>query len=257
MQFIDTHIHLWNLDNNINKWVVNSNNSRLIHNYTLDDYTSTYPSATEIITVEAADGVFSLNEVAWIHQYVKNNLIKIKHIAYIDMMQNPKQFETSLQQFRQYNFVIGFRDTMSFSKSSNYSPCNADMTTDKTKLDNLAHNLICLAQNNYIFNAQMYPSQLLQISNIIRNSSVNCIIDHCGLPDFTTSESKNEWLNMLHEYGQIAKFKISGLNLNNNNENITEICENIFKILQRLLFTLCVFRETARSFSDKSNYKFS
>ncbi len=231
MQFIDTHIHLWSLDNKINEWVTNSNNNRLIRDYTLDDYLSTHKSAAGIITVEAADGASSLIEAKWIYEHTKSKLPNIKHITYIDMTQDSTQFEVELSKFKQYEFVIGFRDIMSFSKTSNYSPCSSDITTDKTKLENFAHNLVCLAQHNYIFNCQMYPYQLLRIKDIIKNSNVKCIIDHCGLPDFSNTENKNEWVTMLHEYNNVAKFKVSGLDINNNQNNMLEICQILFKII--------------------------
>ena len=106
------------------------------------------------------------------------------------------------------------------------------ITLDKLKLDNLKYNLEILAQNNYIFNCQMYPHQLLRVGNIIANSNVKCIIDHCGLPELNNSQTKNEWVDMLCEYSKFAKFKISGVDINNNQDDIIEICQILIKTIQ-------------------------
>lgn len=225
MSIIDSHIHLWDLKNNINSWVTKSGDLRLQQSFTLNDYLIQNPEVVSIVTVEAADGKHSLSEVAWLEHSITPNLgaVKLKHIAYINLLLDNELFINELDKFRQFPWVVGVRDISAYSKESKYCPCSEDITLDKQKLQRLHQNLTTLKENNYIFNCQMYPDQLLRIYDIVIDATVKCAIDHCALPNLNASFKNKEWLLTLKQYGTSAMIKLSGFNINDNEAYIERI----------------------------------
>lgn len=227
MKIIDAHIHVWDLSNQINSWVSRSQDPNILQNISLNDYLDANQSLVidGVVTIEAADSRHSLNEVKWLDKIRRQYSIKLKHIAYLDMLQDPIDFAANIDEYKHYNFVVGFRDIMSYSEQFDYSPCANDVTLSETNLDRLYLNLCCLAENNYLFNCQMYPEQLIRAFASIQKSLVKCVIDHAGLPTLDNFET---WLSMLKLYKRTAAFKLSGLDLNGLQDNY-QICEKILE----------------------------
>jgi L-fuconolactonase len=202
---IDTHVHLWDLQLNIHAWVNNSPRNDLKHSFTLADYLETHDTPEAIVTIESADDIHTLVEVEWIKHHVVNNSygIKIRHMAHINMLQDPTSFIQQLSVYDEYPFVCGFRHIL--LSSPNHLP-------------NFKENLLALKNKNYIFNCQMYPEQLLKVCDEIVDSGVICIIDHAGLPDAPN------WQKMLQAYAQTpVYFKIT----DNSPEVINKITQYI------------------------------
>lgn len=233
MQLIDSHLHLWDLKQKINSWVVKSNDPRLMQNFTLNELMNFYAkehSLAGFITIEAADGDKTLDEVKWLNQLSKSlpSNILHKHIAYINTTQNPEQFNEELAKFKQFDFIAGFRDICSFSDNSSYSPCASDITLDEKKMLNLLVNLKTLENHGYIYDCQMYSDQLLRIYPLIIESKVKMVIDHCGLPLLTSDKEFIAWQSMLDKYAQSnVIFKLSGLEMNDNWDNRSRIIKTI------------------------------
>lgn len=231
MRFIDSHLHLWDLKQKLNSWVVKSNDPYLMQNFTLNELMDFYAkehSLAGFITIEAADGDKTLDEVKWLSGLSKSlpSNILHKHIAYINTSQNPEQFNKELAKFKQFDFVAGFRDICTYSENSSYSPCVNDITLDEKKMLNLFANLKTLEKHGYIYNCQMYSDQLLRIYPLIIESKVKTVIDHCGLPLLTTNEEFITWQVMLDKYTQSnVIFKLSGLEMNDNWENRSKIID--------------------------------
>ena len=229
MQFIDSHLHLWDLSQKINSWVVKSNDPHLMQNFTLNELMDFYAkehSLAGFVTIEAADGDKTLDEVKWLSQLSKSlpSNILYKHIAYINTTQNPEQFNEELEKFKPFQFIVGFRDICSFSGNSSYSPCTSDITLDEKKMLNLLANLKTLEKHGYIYNCQMYSDQLLRIYPLIIESKVKTVIDHCGLPLSINNKDFMVWQSMLDKYAQSnVFFKLSGLEMNDNWENRAKI----------------------------------
>eukprot|EP00347_Sterkiella_histriomuscorum_P012514 403368285 len=168
MEFIDSHLHLWDLKQKINSWVVKSNDPHLMQNFTLNELMNFYAkehSLAGFITIEAADGDNTLDEVKWLSQLSKSlpSNILHKHIAYINTTQNPEQFNAELAKFRSFDFIAGFRDICSFSSNSSYSPCTSDITLDEKKTLNLLANLKTLENHGYIYDCQIVKLKRLLI----------------------------------------------------------------------------------------------
>lgn len=231
MNYFDTHVHLWDIKNQINSWVAKSNDPNLQQNRLLKDYITENPNTSHIFTIEASDNDKTLAEVRWISSQAKDlaHQVLVYHFAYIDLLQEPKLFAIKLQQFKQFEFVIGFRSIFSHSMASNYSPCIEDFTLNQAKLHRLQANLSILKKYGYIFNCQMYPQQLLRASQYIAESQVTCLIDHCALPLVRCKNTMQAWLEVLKVYNNInAYLKLSGLDLNETYNSCDMIFENIF-----------------------------
>ena len=234
MLFIDSHVHLWNLKQNINSWVLKDNKAKYLpHHFEVSDYLKTKLDPKQIITVEAADNHYALNEAIWINNIILNLAanITLKHIGHIDMLLGHEDFILELEKYRQFTFIIGFRDILAFSHQAEYCPYFEDITLNPTKLLNLTRNLKTLKENNYIFSCQMYPDQLLRIYNIITIIKVTCIIDHCGLPILNSKFEHRRWLEMLKLYNGVATFKLSGFDINQNQYQIKRIISDLQKYI--------------------------
>lgn len=234
MRFIDTHVHLWDLSKGIYAWV-EKEAEPLRRNFSLSNYLSKNTAPAGIVTVEAASSPFSLNEVKWINNNVASNGqgIKVRHIAFIDVLQVPLSFQVALEEFLLYPIVTGFRHILSYSNISKYSPCDSDATINDEQLANLLLNLQLLKQHNYIFECQMYPQQLIRAYPVLIQSGVSCVIDHCGLPILDKGQDEyQEWLNMLDCYkNSNIMFKLSGFDLNDNISRMEEIISTLLKII--------------------------
>ena len=129
--------------------------------------------------------------------------------------------------------VCGFRHILAFSTNSAYSPAGADFTLNPRLMQNFACNLNLLHQQNYIFDCQMYPEQLIRALPVIQNSQVRCVIDHCGLPLIQKGQVAAAWLEMLQHYsGSRIMFKLSGFDLNDNLLQQQVIVEKIVETLK-------------------------
>ena len=240
MKLIDTHVHFWDLSNNINSWLYNPTiPNYLCENYSIDSYIKhnmCVPSG--VVTVESANNQHTLQEVKWISDIVKAynirntaNQVQIKHIAYIDLLQDPYSFETEVIKLSNYNFVMGIRNILANTINNNYSPLTYDITTDNTHLRNLSHNLKLLKQYNLIFNCQMYSKQLLNIVDVLADSGVCCIIDHFGLPIYDILEEKNHWQQMIRKINNLPNvfLKLSGLDMTHQSEYFAIIMEYLLE----------------------------
>lgn len=217
---IDTHVHFWDFELDINSWVKKGNREDLKRSFTLTDYFHHYPTPEAIVTIESADDIYTLIEVEWVRQYIVNNPygIKIKHMAFIDVLQPTHHFIEKLNVFAGYSFLCGFRHILVANTE--------DPTLNPTLMLQLKDNLKVLKEYDYIFDCQMNPAQLLRMADIINESGVHCVVDHAGLPNFATQAHKQQWLDMLKCYAQTSVyFKLT----ENLPEVMTSLTENLSK----------------------------
>ena len=234
MNYFDTHVHLWDLSNMINSWVIKSNNPNLMRDILPENYLANFPDTTHIFSIEASDNDKTLIEVEWIKKLKElfKGKLQIYHYAYINLLQNTSDFEVDLQKFLQYEHVIGFRQILSYSNESIYSPCSNDFTLYKLNLERLQQNLSVLARYNYIFNCQMYPQQLIKAWQYIAESKVSCLIDHCALPLITNKKNIEVWLEVLKLYNNLGTiYKLSGFDLNEGYKNLHFIVDKMCNVV--------------------------
>lgn len=217
MKLIDTHLHFWDLNNKINSWVLRQTEAPFFNKNYLPEMLPRLCS-TElygVIHVEAHDSAIpTITEIKWLDSVMKGNkALKYRHIAFVDITMPALEFATLINQIKEYKNVIGIRHILSHNPKFDYSPCDEDLSTNS----NILQNLSCLAQNNLIFDCQMYPYQIQNILPAITSSNVTTIIDHLALPAWNqdNDEDHKTWKEAIKKLSLLKNvfIKMSGLDM--------------------------------------------
>lgn len=216
MKIIDSHIHFWDLTNNINNWVYEANNPSLEKNYMPDTIINKFNGDLYgVVHIEAHDSdILTVNEVNWLSSIMKNNpKLKYSHIAFADITLPTVQFCNIIDELKEYENVVGMRHIMSHNPKFDYSPCGTDLSNSPNIYDNLDY----LAKNNFIFNCQMYPYQINNILSAIISSGVTCVIDHLALPAWNEKGDIDHqlWQEMIIKLSKLDNvfIKVSGIDM--------------------------------------------
>lgn len=249
MNFIDAHIHFWDLKYGINSWVINQLNTKLKKDFL------PYKDKNRIgvIHVEAHDSVVpTIKEIEWLAKLMSATCIEYKHIAFADITQQPQDFAFAIDAIKDYPSVVGIRHILAHNQRVKYNPCLKDLSNNK----NISENLLYLAENNLCFNCQIYPQQLDNILPKIKSSGVITLIDHMFLPvwmNINDQEGKM-WSNAIYEIACIDNvyLKFSGLDMLQNEDKFKSVaheCLARFPV-ERILFGT----NFPVSFTDDCNY---
>ncbi|MGV3278645.1 amidohydrolase family protein [Rickettsiales bacterium LUAb2] len=216
-KIIDTHVHFWDINNNINTWI-DGQSAEVIktikHNFLPENYlANTNNEIAGIVHVQAHDDLtHTTKELQWLEEVsAKNPNLPINYIAFIDMTQNPESFNNELKKIMQYKKVVGVRHILSHKADAGYSPND----TDVTKNPNIAINLKSLANNNLMFDCQAYPYQILQMLPAISDTKILTVIEHLALPSFNNQNDKKVWQDCIKVAAEIphVNMKLSGLDM--------------------------------------------
>jgi L-fuconolactonase len=235
MQIIDSHIHFYDLSNNINSWISNEINSPFLQKDHLPNQLQQNSLATVYgaIHVEAHDSkIDTIVEIEWLQNIMLNETsLQYKHIAFADITLDNSEFQVIIDRIKSYKVVIGIRHILSFHDKFKYSPNSSDLS----KNTNIAANLRYLAKNNLIFDCQCYSYQLKNLLPLIIQTNITTIIDHLALPYWGKNDNDEHlaWQQMIQ---QIAKqkniyLKLSGLDMFQKQSNfaiILDYCINNF-----------------------------
>lgn len=214
MQIIDTHVHFWDLNQNINSWVLNQSNEALKQDFlpqTLQQ--KMQDKLYGVVHIEAHDSRIDTEvEIKWLMAVAqKCPEIQIKHIAYVDMTLPKVQFIAKLDKLKQYPQVVGIRHILAYEQGVDYCPESQDLSTHP----NVLANLQILADYDLIFDCQAYPRQLLNLAPHLKASRVKTAIEHSGLPLWDNGEQRKLWqqsMRILSEIGHVS-LKLSGLQM--------------------------------------------
>ena len=216
MQIIDTHIHFWDLANNINTWVSRVNEPSLVKNYLPNQILNqSKEQLNGVIHVEAHDSaVPTITEINWLGKVMTDTPnLKYKHIAFVDITLPSNEFAKTIESIRVSKNVIGIRHILSCKPGFDYSPCEEDMS----KNPNIPHNLSYLANLGLIFDCQMYPYQIDNIIAAIKTSGVTCVVDHLVLPAWKNENDEDHkiWQNTITELAKLDNvyIKVSGIDM--------------------------------------------
>lgn len=215
MKVIDTHVHFWELENKINSWVLRQSNPDLWHDYLPGTMInrSTH-DLLGVVHVEAHDSAVStIKEVEWLQNKMQDQKIQYKHIAFADITLLYTEFKNIIDQLNLFNNVVGIRHILSFNPKFSYNPNDYDLSSH----ENIARNLEYLAQNNLIFDCQVYAHQIKNILPAIVKSNVTTVIDHMLLPAWhkLNDEDCKLWQETILELAKHKNIymKLSGLDL--------------------------------------------
>ncbi len=200
MKIIDSHVHFWDLSQNMNSWVLKENNPALTKNYLPQNLISLFKDNLDgVLHVEAHDSnISTFKEIEWLSQIIKGTPnLKYAHIAYLDITLPNQDFVTMLKELKKYPQLVGVRHILSYNPKFHYSPCDFDLSNHK----NIPKNIESLASHDLIFNCQMYPYQLENILPVIASSKVKCVIDHMALPAWNKYEDEDYilWHNLIEK----------------------------------------------------------
>ncbi len=232
MRVIDTHIHFWDLANNINTWVSRVNEPSLIKNYLPDMIIKQFKAQLHgVVHIEAHDSAIStISEINWLSQIMKTipNL-KYSHIAFADITLPKSEFAKTIDNLKVCQNVSGIRHILSHSTKFNYSPCDADLSQNA----NIATNLSYLASAKLIFDCQMHPYQIDNILDSIKESRVICVVDHLALPAWKNEgdEDYKKWQNTVMELAKLDNvyIKVSGIDMFRQEHEFKNVLDFCFK----------------------------
>lgn len=205
---IDAHIHFWDLSNQFNSWVYNEK-KQLQKNYTPNEL-----PIKNFVHIEAHDSrIDTSQEIDWLENSFKN--INIRYIGFLNLYNELDEINTQVTRLQSNPKIVGYRHILSYHPKSPYSPLKDDQLPN-----DFQKKLAILAQNNKIFECQMYPDQILKTLDIIDNASVKTAIEHCGLPYFGDLKDIKTWEKMIIEISKNSNIvlKLSGLDMFNLNE---------------------------------------
>ena len=234
MHVIDTHVHFWDLANNINTWISRSNEPSLLTSYLPDTLIKKFKGLLGgVVHIEAHDfaipTVFEINWLSTIMKTITN--LKYSHIAFADITLPKSEFAKIIDNLKCCQNVSGIRHILSHAPKFDYSPCDDDLSHNA----NIPQNLNYLASTQLIFNCQMYPYQIDNIIPAIKNSRVICIIDHLALPAWATDGDKDHknWQNTITELGKLKNvfIKMSGIDMFRQAHEFKNILDFCFKAI--------------------------
>ncbi|MEN9391081.1 MAG: hypothetical protein RL017_378 [Pseudomonadota bacterium] len=209
MNVIDAHIHFWDLNNKINSWVLNQPRAELHRNYlpwTKNNY--------QFVHIEAHDANISpVQEIEWLATEMNKINGSYKHIAFVDITQAPLRFAAIINKLKTFDQVVGIRHILAYQQQSQYNPCNRDLSSNR----NIGNNLLYLANNELIFNCQIFPHQLINLLAPLKYSGVTTVIDHMFLPLWQDINDSNGilWTKALDLIANLPNvyLKLSGIDM--------------------------------------------
>ena len=239
MRIVDTHAHFWQLNQNINRWVLKQPNRPLKQDFLPQNLQQKMANQLlGVVHIEAHDSkVETEKEIQWLQcLQEKTPKLKIKHIAYVDITQSSDQFSKKIANLKNYPQVVGIRHILAFENGVDYCPQSEDISEHP----NLVGNLMILADNNFIFDCQAYPRQLLQLLPVFKQSKVMTAIEHLGLPIWENKMQKNIWQQSMLELSRLENvfLKLSGLAMLDQLDYAKDIIEYVLKCFKcsRLMY---------------------
>lgn len=233
MKIIDTHIHFWDLSNKINNWVSRETNEPFLNKNYMPDMLTGICTADlcGVLHVEAHDSEIPTTiEIEWLESVMQANTgLKYWHIAFADITAPVADFQNMITQIKTYKNVVGIRHIMSHRPGFKYSPCKEDLS----KNSNILQNLTYLAQNNLIFDCQMYPNQIENILPAISSSNVTTLIDHLVLPQWEINgdDDHKMWMETIAKLALLDNvyIKVSGLDMFKQEAEFNSVIKHFFE----------------------------
>ena len=230
VNYIDTHVHFWQLSQKINKWVENQgSNPKLKKDFLPQSLLQHSQGLSGVVHIEAHDSAVETEiEINWLQKLSKTvPQLPIRHIACVDITLEPEAFEKIMVKLKSYPQVVGIRHILSFDQDENYSLQDKDLSQHPF----ITKNLKILQSYDYIFDAQAYPTQLLNLLPAIAESQVKTVIEHLAIPIFSTQDKKMKWQHSIKTFVQLnhVYIKLSGLEMFDKIMDSQEIIEFALK----------------------------
>ena len=208
--FIDTHIHLWDLNKNSYDWINKSSVKKLQNNYLINDYfkDTDFLNINKAVHIQAEiNKDQSLLETKWLQSIADNNKLGIPNaiIGFVDLQEI--DFQKKLEQHMQYANFRGIRQILKYDRK--------DLNKELYLLNNIDYNnnLKILGNKNLNFDLLINYYQYKNVVKILmKNKNVQFIINHCLWPIDISNENFQIWKNaikLLSKFENVC-IKISG-----------------------------------------------
>jgi len=222
MQVIDTHFHLWNLDDKIYSWL-NQDMKKIYKNFTFKDFSK----ASDCVKVESCilvQAAASKKEALILLKHAKENVIIKGVITWADML-SPTCLD-ELKILAKNKYFKGIRPMLADIRDINF-----------INNPNFYKIFEYLSENEFIFEALIFPKHLKNINNLSKKfPNLKIIINHGAKPDIKnhTKEDFEFWKKDLMFCAKNKNIfcKISGLL---SQANTSAKYEKIEKYLSALL----------------------
>ena len=208
MQIIDTHQHLWDLEQFPYLWA--ANRPALNRSFKLNDYYEAARGLTiaKSVHVEAdVDEDFMLQETLHVLSLAKSNDNPIAGVVAV-VRPEYDDFRAHINQIAGHRLLKGVRRIL------HTEPDELSSTTT------FVENVKSLEDYGLTFDICVLARQLPQAINLVKQCpNVNFILDHCGNPNLRSGAEENEFDQWRERLREIASFpnvacKISGIVVN-------------------------------------------
>lgn len=253
MKVIDSHLHLFNLEQGDYQWLKADNppfwsDKKVIEkNFTEKHLHLSLPlDLVGFVHIEAGfDNQQPWREISWLESAC---CLPFKSIAAVNLTLPATEFQHALLQLSRFDSVVGVRDILDDNALEYLSSLQVQ--------DNLAQ----LAQHKLIFECQMPLSnikasaQLIEI--IANNPTLSVVINHAGWPP--ENGNSDAWTNWQKNIEKLSAFnnitiKCSGFEMANRQytpawqQQVIRQCITNFGLHRTMLasnFPLCLFKES-------------
>jgi|APSaa5957512535_1039671.scaffolds.fasta_scaffold66381_2 L-fuconolactonase len=215
MDIIDSHIHFWDLSQNMHSWVKDKNTPKTLQkNFLPETFLAQAPSDLKgLVHIEAQDSDMSAEiEQYWLKKIMATfPKLLFRSIGFVDITLPADKFEQKILSLNEYQAFIGVRHILSYHPSHAYSPESKDLSTHH----NIPNNLKLLAKYKLVFECQCYPAQLLNLLPAIVDSNVTCVLEHLLMPIWKNEKEYGFWKDVLMAANKVDNIymKFSGLSM--------------------------------------------
>lgn len=201
MKIIDTHLHLFNLEQGNYNWLKPENPpfwpDKPVINQSFNESDLALKAEAQLagfVHIEAGyNNEQPWQEIAWLEQAC---VLPMKSIATCDLTLAPTEFEAQLKRLLEYKSVVGVRHILD------------DEAPTLLVQEQVQTNLNTIAKHSLIFELQINVSDLNSVtlfSELAEQFALTFTINHAGFPPLDTDSQ--DWQNWLAGLTQLAKHK--------------------------------------------------
>ena len=202
--FIDTHIHFWDLSNEY-PWIENNSNNNLKQNYLIEDFINDVKKLPlkKIVHVQAEISEKNkIKETKWLQKISDSHPLKFPNaiVGFVNLLDS--NAEKDLEEHMKFNNFRGIRQIL---KNKNY---DNDLMLNNIWLENFK----LINKFNLSFDLLIYYSQYkLAIDLIKKFPNVQFMINHCLWPEESIGDFEG-WKIAIKEISKLdnVALKISG-----------------------------------------------
>ena len=215
MNIIDSHVHFWDLSQNMHSWVEDKGTQKpLQKNFLPETFLAQAPSGLKgFVHIESQDsGIPAEIEQYWLKKIMAPfPEVLFRSIGFVDITLPVGIFEKKILFLNEYKSFMGVRHILSHHPTHVYSPESTDLSTHL----NIPRNLKLLAKHSLVFECQCYPVQLLNLLPAIVDANVTCVLEHLLMPIWKNKEEYGFWMDTLIKASKFDNIymKLSGLSM--------------------------------------------